>query len=147
MDCRIWDSSWPNFSTKWSHVKWVLAHEALLILRLWRIKFLGIVMAELWVLRSEILKWSLVKGHKDVERVSSGPHIPVLYFSASSPQRVKQNIWFEYGGKFCSFVVWLSSGSRNFQPGIRLVRTLNKSWAPPPANSLCIRVASPVGAH
>ena len=36
------------------------------------------------VLRGEILKWSLVKGHKGVERVSSGLHIPVSHFSASS---------------------------------------------------------------
>ena len=34
---------------------------------------------------------------------------------------------------FCQFVVWLLSGrpSRNFQPGIRLVRTQNKTSTPP----------------
>ena len=43
---------------------------------------------------------------------------------------------------FCQFVVWLLSGrpSRNFQPGIRLVRTQNKT-STSPANRPCIRVA------
>ena len=44
------------------------------------------------VLRGEILKWSLVKGHKGVERVSSGPPIPVSHFSEGKTEHLV-SIW------------------------------------------------------